>query len=126
MGRGAPPRGVGAAMAVAAVTFLVASLVHSGMMDGLGMHDRFDGATVPELVIGVVLLAGSVPVLARSRRARPFAAIAAGFAIVGTIVGLNFTLPTGRAGDIAYHVAILTFLVVIAGWLALSGRRSAS
>lgn len=111
-------------MVVAAVTFLIASLVHSGLMGGLGVHDRFDGATVPELVIGVVLLAGAVPVLARLRRARPFAAVAVGFAVVGTIVGLNFTLPTGRAGDIAYHVAILVALLIIAGWLTLSGRHS--
>ena len=109
-------------MLVAAVTFLVASLVHSGALGGLGVHDRFDGATVPELIIGVVLLAGSAPVLARLRRARPFAAIAVGFAILGTIVGLNYTLPTGRAGDIAYHLAILAFLLITATWLTLSGR----
>lgn len=113
-------------MVGAAVTFLVASLVHSGVtvrVGGLVVHDRFDGATWPELVIGVVLLAGAVPVLARRGVARVAAAVAVGFATLGTIVGLTFTLGGGRAGDIAYHVAILAALLVIAGWLALAGRR---
>jgi len=112
-------------MAVTAVTFGVASMVHFGVAVPLGVltvHDPFPGAKFPEMIIGLVLLAGAVPVLARARFARVIGLVATGFATAGTLVGLRFTLPAGMAGEIAYHFGVLTLLVVT---LVLLGVRRA-
>lgn len=112
----APPgRGIGVLMAVMAVTFGVASAVHFGAAIPLGfgtVHDPFAGAKYPELIIGAVLAAGSVPVLTRARFARVIGLVTTGFAVIGTGVGLRFTLPSGRTGDLEYHVGVLTLLLV--------------
>lgn len=122
-----PGRGVGVLMAVAAVTFGIASAVHFGGTVPLGfvtVHDPFPGAKFPEMIIGAVLAAGSIPVLARVRFARVIGLVATGFAVIGTGVGLRFTL--GRTGDLEYHFGVLTLLLVTFALLYLPSatRRS--
>lgn len=105
----------GVLMAFTAVTFGMASLVHFGVPVPLGLttvHDPFPGAKFPELIIGVVLLAGAIPVLTRARYARPIGLATTGFATAGTITGLNFTLGSGRTGDLVYHFGVLALLVL--------------
>lgn len=51
--------GVGVLLAFAALTFAIASSVHSGVAVTLGfatLRDPFDGAVVPEAVIAVLLV----------------------------------------------------------------------
>lgn len=124
-----PGRGVGVLMAIAAVTFGIASAVHFGGTVPLGfvtVHDPFPGAKFPEMIIGAVLAAGSIPVLARVRFARVIGLLATGFAVIGTVAGLHFTLGSGRTGDLEYHVGVLTLLVVTFALLYLprATRRS--
>jgi hypothetical protein len=102
-------------MAVAAVTFWIASAIHFGARIPLGfttLHDPFPGAAIPEAIIGVVVASG---VLAIAERWRANWGIAVGttlFAIVGTLYGLSVTLGSGRSADIAYHVSVLVVLIV--------------
>lgn len=124
-----PGRGVGVLMAIAAVTFGIASAVHFGDTIPLGfvtVHDPYPGAKFPEMIIGAVMAAGSVPVLARMRFARLAGTIATGFAVLGTLAGLHFTLGGGRMGDLEYHFGVLTLLVVTFALLYLprASRRS--
>ncbi len=82
-------------MAVAALTLLVASAVHSGL---LGPVDPVEGAALPEAVIGVVLIAGLLGALLWWPRSWSLALGATLFAVVGTLLGLRFTLPRGAPG----------------------------
>jgi peptidoglycan/LPS O-acetylase OafA/YrhL len=70
------------------------------------------GAGVPEALICIVLVGGSV---ARSRRV---ALSAVGFAVFGFLVGLTFTLGGGSPVDLAYHLVTLPVLVATALLLA--------
>ena len=101
-------------MVLAAFTLFTASAVHAGL---LGAIDPFEGAALPEAIIGVVLLAGALGAFLRWPRSWPFAFGATLFAIVGTLVGLNFTLPRGSPGDIAYHLSLLGSLLVVTALL---------
>jgi hypothetical protein len=71
------------------------------------------GAGVAEALICIVLLGGSI---ARSRRA---ALSAVGFAIVGFLVGLTFTVGGGSPIDLAYHLVMLPVLLATAALVAL-------
>ncbi|HEY3681786.1 MAG TPA: hypothetical protein VGL93_02040 [Streptosporangiaceae bacterium] len=115
-------RWTGVLMVVAAVSFGAASTVHWGV-PVLGLRDPFPGARVPEAVIGVVLLGGAAAALARVAHAWGIAVAATGFAILGTLVGLRFTIGGGVPGDIVYHAAILAALVVIMVALVTGGGR---
>ncbi len=109
-------------MVLAALTLFTASGVHSGL---LGTVDPFEGAALPEAIIGAVLIAGALGALFWWPRSWPFAFGGTLFAVVGTLVGLNVTLPRGGAGDIAYHVSLLgTLLVLTALLLRWRGRRA--
>lgn len=70
------------------------------------------GAGVPEALICVVLLGGSV---SRSRRV---ALSAVGFAIFGFLVGLTFTAGGGSPIDLAYHLVMLPVLIATVSLLA--------
>ncbi|HJS93976.1 MAG TPA: hypothetical protein VJ741_06910 [Solirubrobacteraceae bacterium] len=99
---------VALSLAVFATLHLIGALhVESG---GSGS----DGAGIPEALICVVLLGGSV---ARSRRA---ALSAVGFAIIGFLLGLTFTVDGGAAIDLAYHLVTLPVLLATALLLAVA------
>lgn len=113
-------RGLGWFLVGVGVTFGVASLVHTGVSVPVGfatVRDPFPGAKVPEAVIGVVVLGGALVVLVRAAYARGVAIAAVVFAVIGTGAGLYFTLPSGRAGDIVYHLTVLAALLVALGLL---------
>ena len=65
-------------------------------------------AGIAEAVIAVVLLTGAA---ALGRGARIFPPLTVGFAIVGFLAGLHFTLGSGDAVDLAYHATVLPLLI---------------
>lgn len=109
-------------MILAALTLFAASAVHAGL---LGPLDPFEGAALPEALIGAVLMAGFLGALVWWPRSWPIAVGATAFAILGTVVGMRFTLPRGEPGDIAYHVGLLGTLLVLAALLLQWRRRHA-
>jgi multisubunit Na+/H+ antiporter MnhF subunit len=72
----------------------------------------------------VVLGYGATALVRRGSRARPVALAATGFAIVGFLVGLSFTLAGGSAIDVAYHLSVLPLLLLILLGLTRSRDRS--
>ena len=115
-------------LSVAAATLVVASLLHFGVAIPLGaatISDPFAGAAIPEAVIAVVVAVGALTTLTRVATARWLAPATILFALTGTLYGLTVTLRRGQAGDIAYHLALLTMLVSSAVLLlgALRPRR---
>jgi hypothetical protein len=110
-----------ALMLVAALTLFAASTVHSGL---LGALDPFEAAALPEAVIGVVLAAGALGALLWWPRAWPFALGATLFAMLGTLVGLRFTLPRAEPGDIGYHVTLFAMLVLLTVLLVRQHRQA--
>jgi hypothetical protein len=113
-----PTRGL---MLVAALTLFVASAIHAGV---LGALDPFEAAALPEAIIGVVLLAGALSALLWWPSSWPFAFGATLFAVLGTLVGMRFTLPRGDAGDIGYHVSLLVMLLVLSVLLVRQRQRA--
>jgi hypothetical protein len=117
---------LGVLIAVAAVSFAMASAIHAGTVIPLGVttvSDPFPGAVIPEAVIAVVVAAGAVAVFTRRPAARGAAVMATLFALLGTAYGLTVTLGSARTGDIAYHVGILVVLAVTLGLLLMPGGR---
>ena len=112
-------------MAVASLTFIMASLVHFGDRIPLGvvsLDDPFRNAAIPEGIIAAVMVVGLVGLLAGTW----WLALAATlFATAGTVLGLSIVLSSaaGRTGDIAYHVSVLTVLVVTVGLLVTPRAR---
>jgi hypothetical protein len=94
-------------MAAEALTFGIASMLHLTV-------EVFRDAAIPEAIIGIVLLAAAVAVLARRTWARGAALTGTIFATIGTVIGV-FAVTTGpnHRGpiDIAYHFTILVALV---------------
>lgn len=124
------PRGFGLVLLAEAVSLGIASYLHRDGSIPLGfatIHgESFAGASTPEAVIGAVLAAGAVLVLAAPARglARAAALAATGFAVAGFVVGVAFVVTHGRAGDAAdltYHGIGLAAL--IATLVALALRR---
>lgn len=97
-------------MVLGALTLFLASAVHSGL---LGALDPFEAAALPEAIIGVVLLAGALGVHFWWPSSWAFAFGATLFAVLGTLVGLRFTLPRAESGDIGYHLTLLGALLVL-------------
>jgi hypothetical protein len=101
------PKPIGIAMAVEAVTFGVASIVHLTV-------DPFRAAAVPEAVIGAVLFLAAVAVITRQTWSRGIGYAGTIFATLGTMIGLA-AVTTGAhprgPGDIAYHATILAALI---------------
>ncbi len=115
-------------MALTALTFAVASVIHFGVVIALGpvtIDDPFGGAAIPEAIIAAALAVGSAALIVRRSSAWPPALGVTLFALLLTAFGLTVTLGTARIGDIIYHVAILAVLAVITLLLLLPpGRRS--
>jgi hypothetical protein len=118
-------RAIGVLMIVATASFTLASIIHFGVRIPLGVttvHDPFAGAKVPEAIIAAALATGTVFYLTRTPAARPVALITTAFAFLGTVVGLHFTLGSGRTADLTYHFTVLTLLAAILILLAFNRR----
>jgi hypothetical protein len=118
----------GLLMALAAVSFAVASVVHFGVRIPVGfttISDYFPGAALPEAVIAVIVAVGATAVLTRRTWSRGIALLTTSFALLGTAFGLTITLNSPRPGDVAYHLSILATLLIILG-LLLAPRVSTS
>jgi hypothetical protein len=94
-----------------AIVFVIAALVHRGLLlDGY----RHENAFRAESVIAAVLAAGLVATWLAPRRTRVVAIGVQAFALLGTVVGL-FTIAVGvgprTVPDIIYHLAIVAVLV---------------
>lgn len=107
-------------LALEVVIFGLAALLHAGVLMPGYQHRE---ATIAETVIGLVLLAGLLVILAAPRLTRRSGLLAQSFALLGTLVGV-FTIVIGigprTAVDIAIHSTMLTLLV---GGLIASARR---
>ena len=102
-------------MAIDAATLFIASAIHFGIF---GAIDPFEAAALPEAVIGAVLALGLIGAIFWWPSWWPAALGATLFAVVGTLVGLRFTLPRGDLGDIVYHLGLLATLVMLLVMLA--------
>ena len=92
-------------------TFIVASLIHAGLLvDG---YEHFE-AHVAETVIAIVLVAALLFSWLKPARTRAAGLVGQGFALLATCVGL-FTIAVGvgprTVPDVAYHVAIVIVLL---------------
>src|SRR6476661_157855 len=117
-------------MALAALAFAGASIIHFGIVIAVGpltVDDPFPGAAIPEAVIAVVLGIGLLSVLTRRPSHWGIAVAATLFALLLTLYGLTVTVSSARTGDIAYHVAVLLLSVGIVSLLLLpAGRQGLS
>jgi hypothetical protein len=117
-------------MAAATVAFVVASLVHFGLVIAVGpvtIDDPFTGAAIPEAIIALVLAIGCVSVMTRRPAAWWVAVATTLFALLVTLYGLTVTVRSSLTGDVTYHVSVLSVLVVTVLLLFLpAGRRSLS
>ena len=93
-----------------ASTFVVAALIHFGVLFGGYQHRE---AGIAESVIGAVLLAGLALTWIRPQALQAIAIAAQGFALLGTLVGI-FTIVVGvgprTLPDVIYHLAIVMVL----------------
>jgi asparagine N-glycosylation enzyme membrane subunit Stt3 len=133
--RSRPPAGVNsrralserqtaALMGVVAATLGVMSFLHlSGILgSGTRPFDRSD-AGVAEAVICLALAYGAIRLQCGQPGARTVALAATGFAVVGFLVGLRFTLGGGAAIDVAYHLGALPILLItLASLLRIRAR----
>jgi hypothetical protein len=105
---------------VEALTFAVASLIHSGLLIQGYQHPQ---ARIAEGVIAAVLGIGLLLTGFRPAAVRQIGMAAQGFALVGTLVGI-FTIIIGvgprTLPDIVYHLGIVLVLIWglrAAGWM---------
>jgi glycerol uptake facilitator-like aquaporin len=112
-----------ALMGLQAASLAVISPLHlTGTLAGGSKPFEPTDAGIAEAVICLVLIAGAVALARDRERGRGIALSMVVFAIVGFIVGLNFTIQGGDAIDIAYHATMLPLLLVTL--IALTGRRA--
>jgi hypothetical protein len=106
-------RRIAASMIFIAATLVVASLLHlSGHAQGSRPFDA-DHAGIAEAIIGIVLASAATVMLRAPLRARAVGLAATVFAIVGFLVGLNFTARGVHVPDVLYHIIFLPVLVGI-------------
>jgi len=96
---------------VEAATFVVASLIHSGVLIAGYEHRK---ARIAEGVIALVLLTAAISTWIRPASARTPGLAGQAFALLGTLIGV-FTITVGvgprTTPDIAYHIAIVVVLI---------------
>ena len=98
---------------VEASTLAIMSVLHlTGIVAGGTRPYRPTAAGIAEAVIGAVLTVGAAALGRSSRHGRDTAVAALGFAILGVIAGLSFTIRGGGAIDIAYHATLLPLLLI--------------
>jgi hypothetical protein len=120
-----PSTAAGVVMALAAAAFAVVSIIHFGVDIPVGfatISDSFSGAAPPEAVIAAVLAIGAATVLTRRPRSRAIGLATTAFGLLGTIYGLKITLNSTRTGDVAYHLTILTTLLITLVLVLVPGR----
>lgn len=120
-----PPRPqlIATLMAFVAATLAAMSFLHlSGILSGASDPFNPTHAGIAEAVICVALAVAAAALVRRSPHARAIAIAAIGFAVVGFIVGLNFTIRGGGMLEIAYHVTVLPLLLLTATALLLHRR----
>jgi hypothetical protein len=110
-------------LALEAIAFVAAALVHSGVLLGGYAHRE---ARIAESVIAAVLLASLAYSWVRPSSIRGTGLAVQGFALLGTLVGA-FTIAIGigprTLPDIVYHVALL---VLLSWGLVVTARRGLS
>ncbi len=101
-------------MLAEAATLWVASYLHRQGRISLGFTEikgeHLPGASIPELVIGIVLALGALVVFAAPARGRRPALFASGFGMFGILVGITIVITGGSpnpAADLTYHAAVL-------------------
>ncbi len=105
-------RQVALLMGFVAATLAVMASVHlAGLLQG-SKPFRPDDAGTAEAVIGAALLVGAAALWRRTAHCWGVAVAATGFAILGFVVGLSFTLRGGDAIDVAYHATVLPVLLL--------------
>lgn len=104
---------IAALMVLEALSLALISALHlSGVIAGGTKPYNPEAAGIAEAVIGVVLIAGATVVLRSTKHGRTAALAASGFAIVGFLVGLVFTISGGQPADVAYHATVLPLLIL--------------
>ena len=97
-------------LAIEAVAFFAAALVHAGILASGYEHSE---AAIAETVIGVVLTAGVAATVMAPHSSRTIGLAAQGFALLGTLVGI-VTMIAGvgprSAFDTALHGGFVTLL----------------
>lgn len=104
-------------LALAAVSFWIASAIHFGVRIPIGsttIYDPYPGARIPEAIVGVISAVGAAFLFARATGAHGVALGAAILAGAVTVFGLTITVGTGRTADIAYHIGVLLVLAAAA------------
>lgn len=104
-------------MAFEALTLAVFATLHLTGMLRIGAGDS-DGAGFAEALIGIAVAAGAWALWRSPVRGRRAALAALAFAIFGFLVGLSFTLGSGDAIDLGYHLVMLPVLAGTALLLA--------
>jgi hypothetical protein len=106
-----------------AASFLIAALIHSGLLVAGYEHER---ARVAEGLIAAVLLAGLLLTWIRPARLGSVGFAAQGFALLGTLIGV-FTIAIGvgprTLPDVLYHVGIVIVLALGMRGAARARRR---
>jgi hypothetical protein len=118
-------------MALAAVTFGIASTLHFDVHITIGslviQGESFRGAAIPEAVIGVVVAAGTIAWMSRTHTGAILALSATVFAILGVFIGL-YEVTLGGAirspADVVYHVCVLALLLVVLYGISTTFRAS--
>ena len=104
-----------------AATLAIMSALHlTGTLAGGTRPFKATDAGIAEAVICAVLIGGAAALTRDLLHGRTTAVVALGFAILGVIVGLTFTIRGGDAIDIAYHATILPLLLITLA--AVSGK----
>jgi EmrB/QacA subfamily drug resistance transporter len=111
-----------------ASTLAVMSVLHlTGILAGGARPFRPTDAGIAEAVICLVLIGGAAALARDGVHGRAVALGTLAFAILGVIVGLNFTVQGGDAIDIAYHATMLPLLLATLAvlWRGPSARPQA-
>jgi heme A synthase len=118
-------------MALAAVTFGIASALHFDIRITIGslviQGEPFRNAAIPEAIIGAVVAAGAIGWISRSQQGAVLALTATVVAILGVFIGL-YEVTLGDAvrntADVVYHVCVLALLLVILYGVSTTFRAS--
>ena len=110
-------------LALESLTLAVFSTLHLTGALRIDSSKPSYGAGVAEALICIALVAGTGALLRSPARGQRAALSAVGFAIVGFLVGLSFTLRSGEAVDLAYHLVMLPVLAGTALLLVTTSKK---
>jgi hypothetical protein len=100
-------------MGLEAASLAVMSSLHlTGTLAGGSKPFQANDAGIAEALICLALNAGAAAIARRWPNARAIALGTVAFAILGFLIGLNFTARGGDAIDIAYHATVLPLLLL--------------